>query len=171
VPHFAARAPRANRELEVLMRFALLSLALLLSAPLAPALAQESACVTIENDAERLACYDAANGRTPRATPQLPVAAPQGESDRGGFLPSIGGLISGDGDSAVLPPVQMQVARVQRRAGGHTDFVMTNDETWSTRESLDRLPRIGEQVTVQRVAIGLFLLTPQTGEPFRVRKL
>jgi len=160
------------------MRLALMASVLAMCALCAPAMAQDaagqSACVTIENDAERLACYDRANGRTPRGAPQLPAAAPaepQAETDRDRFLPSIGGLISGNGDSAVLPPVQMQVARVQRRAGGHTDFVMTNDETWTTRETLDRLPRIGEQVTVQRVAVGLFLLTPQTGEPFRVRKL
>jgi hypothetical protein len=135
-----------------------------LSAPLAPALAQEtsaqSACVSIDNDAERLACYDRANGRTPRAAPQLPAAPltgppPQAETSRDRILPSIGGLISGDGESAALPPVQLQIARVQRRAGGYTDCA----------------PRVGEQVTVQRVAVGLFILTPQTGEPFRVRML
>lgn len=48
------------------MRFA--ALALFLSLPfISPVNAQTEACATIENDLDRLACYDKASGRTPTA--------------------------------------------------------------------------------------------------------
>lgn len=136
------------------MRAILLALAALLLMPAAAAQAQESACVAIEDDAARLACYDAANGRTPRAAPALERPAAVSESPRAVPASAAGEMY--------------QVARVTRR-GGQVLMVMANGEVWAAAREPERAPEDGEQVVIRREGVGYYLLTPATGEPFRVR--
>jgi hypothetical protein len=155
------------------MRATLFALVLIFAAP---AIAQESqtqtesACVAIDNDAERLACYDRANGRIPRAAPDLPTPNLPTPGERDRLLPSFPNLFQGDREEAPAPILHMQIVRVERRVGGQTMLVMDNGETWSPAGNPERLPRAGESVSIQRYAIGAYVLLPEHGEPFRVRK-
>jgi hypothetical protein len=151
------------------MRLAFIVLGLIISPVfVAEAGAQESACVAIENDAQRLACYDAANGRAPRVAPDLPQAAPAPE--RSGVLPSFGNFLNGDDEPAQqAAPVAYQIASV-RLIAGRPAFVMGNGEVWAAAETPARNPRTGEQVTITREGVGYFVLRPASGAPFRVRR-
>jgi hypothetical protein len=148
------------------MRTALFALVLVLAAPVAAQETRtESACVAIDNDAERLACYDSANGRAPRAAPDLPVPG-----ERGALLPSLPNLFQSDRAEAPEPIMEMRVARIERRLGGQIALVMDNEDVWTPAGNPERLPRTGESVSIQRYAVGAFVLLPENGEPFRVRK-
>ena len=138
-----------------------LSLALASLTLASPARAQQSACVSIEDDAQRLACYDAANGRTPRAAPGLGSHAERNLLP----LPDFS-----RGDDTARPPVQYQVARIERGSDGQVYLAMTNREIWAVRGHPRQLPQPGTQVSIQRRYVGVFLLSYASGEAFEVRK-
>lgn len=152
------------------MRLAFIALGLIFSPfAVSEAAAQQSACVSIENDAQRLACYDSANGRAPRAAPDLPQA-PAAAPAREGVLPSFGNFLNGDDEPAQqAAPVAYQITSV-RLIAGRPAFVMANGEVWAAAETPERNPRTGEQVTITREGVGYFVLRPASGEPFRVRR-
>ncbi len=160
------------------MRLAIIALGLIIS-PFAAseAAAQESTCVGIENDAQRLACYDAANGRAPRSAPALNpapapnVAPPAPAATRDGILPNFGDMFASDDDepAAVAAATTYQIASV-RSLGGRPVFVMAGGDVWSAAEAPARVPRSGEQVSIRREGVGYWVLTPSSGEPFRVRR-
>ncbi|HVY85092.1 MAG TPA: hypothetical protein VG943_08160 [Caulobacterales bacterium] len=144
------------------MRLVLLAFALALCTPMAAhaqdAQGPEHACVTIENDAQRLACYDAANGRTPRAEPAL--------AHERSLMPSLPNLSS----YTPPPPRELEVARVVRRAGGDVSIIMTNHEIWTPTTSLRRPPQVGEHVVIEAGAVGYYVLRPANGAAFQVRR-
>lgn len=150
------------------MRVAFVIVCLGLAAVAAPARAQESACVTIENDAERLACYDRANGRVPRAAPDLPATAPEPPEGVTADRFRMPRLFTREDQEGLAPPAQREVARVIRLPGGLVSIVMANDEVWNPLHRPDRLPRAGEQITILNVDNGYYILAPASGEPFRV---
>jgi hypothetical protein len=147
-----------------------------------PVLDQVYACAEITGEAERLACYDAAVGRLRQAQSSGDLVAvdraqaQEIERDAFGFsLPSLPRLFGG-GDRARGEPsvgeLQLEIARVSRRADGKTVFTMSNGQVWAQiDDSSTRRAREGGAVTVRRAALGSYLMSVEAGGPaVRVRR-
>jgi hypothetical protein len=155
------------------MRLAVIAFWLFLAGSAA---AQESACVAIENDAARLACYDAAHGRAPRAAAEQPEQAPTeaqagpAASAREHRLPAFSDMFGRRENAVARPELNFVVARVARRLGGQYSLVMEGDEVWAPDHSGSAAPEAGEHVLIRRVAVGAYVLYRPNGESFGVHK-
>lgn len=180
------------------MRIVLASLAFIVFA--APASAQEQpatpgvldqvyACRNITEEAQRLACYDGAVGRLREAqdTGNL-VAVDRGqaqEMDRDAFgfsLPSLSRIFGGGGGNetaSASPPrfdridnIQMQIASVTHRRNLPSTFRMSNGQVWvQIDDEVARNVREGGNVTIERAAMGSYLMRVEAGGPaIRVRR-
>ena len=63
-----------------------------------------------------------------------------------------------------------QIASRRRLLSGQTMLLMANREVWAVIGSPERLPEPGEDVVIRSGLPGEFVLTPQSGAPFRVRR-
>lgn len=124
---------------------------------------QFSACVGIDDDAQRLACYDAAAGRAPRGPPNVAAVS------RGGVLAGAANIFHRDPSNAE-PPVDYVVAQVVRSAEGMPYFVMTNREIWMPKAAPRRAPQAGDHVVIRRLWVGHYELTLPSGETFQVTR-
>lgn len=172
------------------MRYALTALLILFASPAAAqsdsaqpprpeALAGVYACAEIQDDAQRLACYDASVGRMRQAETEgqfVAVDRQQAESMRresfGFSLPSITNVFRGGGDGEELDRVELQVDRILTRADGRRIFVMADGQRW-VQVLAERASnvRAGDRVTVRRAALGSFMLVSERGgSAHRVRR-
>jgi hypothetical protein len=157
----------------------------------APAAAQTSAstpeqlsnvyaCSDVQQDAERLRCFDEAVGRLRQAQSAGQVVAVDSaqaravEQEAFGFnLPPLSRLLPGlqDGDERV-ENVQATVARIRGASGGLAIFEMENGQIWAQVEPQpSRNVRVGDVVTIERAALGSFrLISPRGGMGHRVRR-
>lgn len=145
------------------------------------AIASVYACAQIHEDAQRLACYDSAVAHLQQAQEQGQVVAvdrQQAETiqrDAFGFhLPSLSRMLPGlrGAESAEVTSVHASVARL---TGGVSDvhrFILDNGQTWVQVEpGAVRNVQAGDNVTVQRAALGSFRLVGSRGGPgYRVRR-
>lgn len=140
------------------------------------------ACSQINEDAERLHCFDA-------AVSQLRQAANQGEFvavDRrrveeirresfGFSLPSVASLIPriGGNDNAAQEQesIQVRIAQIITRPDGYYIFVMADGQRWRQTERRHLTFRAGDQVTIRRASMGSFMLVPEgNGGAHRVHR-
>lgn len=151
------------------------------SAQTAPqAMTDVYACAQIQDDAQRLACFDRTVGALQQAQTQGQVVAvdraqaAEIERDSFGFnLPSLGRLLPdlGGGDNEI-DNVQMTVARVSERNYGYHAFVMEDGQVWVQIEpDSARNVRAGDVVTIRRASLGSYrLVSPRGGQGHRVRR-
>lgn len=150
-------------------------------------LAQVYACAETQDDAARLACYDAAVGRLQQAqsSGEL-VAVDRGTVEtieREGFglsLPSLPRLFGGGSDRASastparpeLTEMNLTVERLSQRGDGKAVFVMSNGQVWVQVDTTStRRVRAGGAVTIRRASLGSFLMVVEAGGPaIRVRR-
>ena len=164
-------------------------LALLLALLAQPAVAGEGthACVAIESDRDRLACYDAAFG-----APAAAAASAASKSDhRDAAAPTPAaeprtatrareefGLSEGD-RRARRPPqdvepdrIEAVVARVDRRPTGGKVVTLADGQVWAQIDSDDRSRvKQGDTVTIRKGSLGSFLLLGPDRIAVRVRRL
>lgn len=137
------------------------------------------ACASITDEAQRLACYDAAVGRLQQAESQGRVVTVDSdqvatlERESFGFsLPSIGTLLRRNQNAA--PPVErveMEVARVVSHLDGTHSFVMTNGQVWTQIEPMSASNvEAGDSIAIRRASFGSFMLSPEHGRAHRVRR-
>lgn len=143
------------------------------------ALAGVYACAGLADDAERLACYDAAVGRMRQAETEgqfVAVDRQQAESMRresfGFSLPSITNVFRGGDGGGELDRVELQVDRILTRSDGRHIFVMADGQRWVQIEPRRTSNvRSGDTVTVRRAALGSFMLVSERGgAAHRVRR-
>lgn len=137
-------------------------------------------CAQIQDDAQRLQCYDGAVGRLRQAETTGQVVAvdraqaAEIERDSFGFhLPSLSRLLPNlEGGQAEIEDVQMTVASVRSNPLGYHTFEMDNGQVWRQIEpSSARNVRVGDVITIERAALGSFRLTsPRGGAGHRVRR-
>lgn len=135
-------------------------------------------CAEIQDNTQRLACYDDAVGRLREAQSTGQVVALDRERVRSlnresfGFsLPNLSRLLPG-GDGAELPDrIESTVVRVVRRANGYHAFVLENGQTWVQVEAENaRNVRVGDAIAVRRASMGSYMLSPARGSAHRVRR-
>lgn len=143
---------------------------------------QVYACAQIQDQAQRLACYDGAVGRLREAqrTGDL-VAVDRGQAEtiqREGFgfsLPSLPRLFGRTerGELQQVEEVSAAITRVQRRGDGTVSFTLDNGQTWTQIDNESgRNVRDGGRVTIRRASFGSFLMHVDAGGPaLRVRRV
>jgi hypothetical protein len=145
-------------------------------------LTQVFACAEIQDQAQRLACYDGAVGRLQQAQQAGDiVAVDRGQAEtiqREGFgfsLPSIPRLFGGTqgGELRQVEEVSTEVTRVSRRGDGTASFTLANGQTWSQIDNENsRNVRDGGHVIIRRATFGSFLMHVDAGGPaLRVRRV
>ena len=150
------------------------------AAPTPQALTDVYSCAQIQDDAQRLQCYDGAVGRLRTAETQGQVVAvdrqqaAEIERDSFGFhLPSLSRLLPSLGTgSQEMDSVQMTVASVRDNGQGYHTFVMENGQIWVQVEpERARNVRAGDTVTIERASLGSFrLISSRGGSGHRVRR-
>lgn len=151
------------------------------------------ACSSIESDAERLACYDDAVGRTQTAqeagefTTVTRQEAEDVQRDTFGFsLPSLprfnlptfgGGSNRDDGvqtnEEGEITEVTLQIERIYADAYDKVVIEFENGQRWrqsdSDRIRISRL-RPPTEATIKRASLGSFLIRLNTGERFKATR-
>lgn len=162
----------------------------------APAFAQQpaetsssatlGACAAITNAQERLACYDKAAARTagkaPTSAPATVAPQPSAPAPSSGSpppaRPAIGtkeafGLNAVEHPAAPKSPVDAikgRIARVSYDAYGRETVALEDGPVWQLAGS-DALLVSGDSVTIERAALGSFVMTTPSGRQHRVKRL
>ncbi len=133
---------------------------------------QVFACAAVSGEAERLACYDQAVGRLRQAQSSGEVVAvdraqaEEIERDAFGFsLPSLPRLFGRERNAEpAFSELQLEIARVERRANLPARFTMSNGQVWTQigTEGV-RHVREGGAVTIRRAALGSFMMSVEAG--------
>lgn len=154
-------------------------LAILASTAVAHAAGEPRECVSVVEDAARLACYDAAFGRAGSRSPgaALPAisaaeAAAQAKKDFG----------LSEADKRALDPeragpmqpesITGNVTAVRKRPTGEWVVTLGNGQVWVQAESDTKaIIRVGDEVTVRKAALGSFVLVSANRVAMRVRRV
>jgi hypothetical protein len=155
--------------------------AILLVAPLVAGAAQAPRCSDLYDDAQRLACYDAAFGKPvrPGAAPQAPAtvqapAAVQAPA-RAPVAPAPGARIAPPPPAA--PPAEQApssltaaIASVRRISDERFVVTLDNGQVWEQLER-DRAAevKVGDRVTVRKAMLGSFVLVTANKIQTKVR--
>jgi hypothetical protein len=144
------------------------------------------ACAGKTNDAERLACYDAAVGALKTAQSQGEITAIDKaqakalERESFGFnLPSLPKLAfpdlfgNGDGGQAETPTAEVSATITRMSGQSKPTFTLSNGQVWQSIDNeQNRNARVGGAVVVRRGVTGSFLMRIEAGgTALRVRRL
>lgn len=137
-------------------------------------------CTDVQDDAERLRCYDDAVRRLRQAQTQGEVVAVDRQQARsvaqesfGFHLPSLSRLLPDlSGGDEPIENVQATVARIRTSPDGYSTFEMEGGQVWTQVEPQSaRNVRVGDVVTIERAALGSFrLISSRGGRGHRVRR-
>ena len=150
------------------------------------------ACALVQNDSERLACYDAAVGNTKQAedkgefTTFTRTEAENVQKDAFGFslpslpkfaMPSFGGGekdgVKTDADGQI-EEVELAISDIRNDAYGNVLITFENGQVWvqsdsnKVRVSKKRTPT---SASVKRAALGSYLIQLSTGERFKAKRV
>jgi hypothetical protein len=119
-------------------------------------------CIDIDQDLERLACYDAAASRpaerrSSQATAEQSFGAAPGRTD-----PKRGEEVSS---------IQARVAALRERADGSLVIELENGQAWSQEEVTTLLLKVGDVVTISRGALRSYRLVTPTRRSARVKRI
>ncbi len=164
-------------------------------AALAPSPADLARCAAITAPDARLACYDALTGSAghattaPAAVPTPTPAAPTAGASAPGATPApaspaaVPPAATGDAREFGLSQTQLhplpvgpsaieaRIATIVNTLYGRNSVVLDNGQTWTYTDS-DQDVRLapGDQVTIQRAAIGSFLMKTPSRHAYHVRR-
>jgi hypothetical protein len=151
-----------------------------LAIPLSLHAADPPRCNDLFEDAQRLACYDAAFGKPARTgatsvpvAPQLaPVAATATVATSAAAAPSAPKAVE-SGSAAALPKTfKSSVTALSQSADGRFVATLENGQQWLQLERDSRPEvRVGDTVTLERKIMGNYVLTTRTGYPLGVKRL
>jgi hypothetical protein len=150
--------------------------------------ATPQACAQIAHDVERLACYDRLAGRT-AAPPAATAIAPPAPAARsaGAAAPAAAakasapvapppkesfGLYTAEHPAApaVANSMGARVIDVGKSPNGHTTVTLEGGQLWELFEP-DPLLSAGDTVTINRTALGSFMMQTPTKRSHRVHRL
>ena len=138
------------------------------------------ACASVDEDAERLACYDAAVGRLKEAEEAGEITTVTREQveevqrDSFGFsipsLPSIAMPRLGGGDAEEIEEVTYAVTDLDRNGYGKVTVTLENGQVWRPTDS-ERTPLSADEALIKRAAFGSFMMKLDGGRAFRVERV
>lgn len=149
-------------------------------------------CVSIEDTAARLACYDEAFGRPTaagvasaaaadeaaavRSTPAPPAASPDAARavDEFGLTETAKRKRDPEKAKEVMPEsISATVARVSWRPTGEVVVVLENDQVWEQAEIVTTKARVkaGDVVTIRKAALGSHTMVTAGRAAIRVRRV
>jgi hypothetical protein len=112
-------------------------------------------CAQVQDDGQRLACYDAAYGRPAAHSPASTVAKPVKAR-------------SADPATAALAGTVSAVAQLR---DGRMTYTLADGQRWTQVEADARVEvAVGNPVTVRRAMLGSYLLVTPSGATTRVRQ-
>ena len=160
-----------------LLRLALVLGAVVSFIPDAPLRADESldanvrACARLQNDRERLVCYDR------RVAPLASADAPQDEApaeEMFGVDASMSAPAASEPERPAsreeLSEITAKVKSVQK-VGRSTQIVLDNGHVWQTDDDRELLLKPGDSITITRAALGTFRLATPSNRYARVRRV
>lgn len=133
-------------------------------------------CAGIQNDTERLACYDAAvshiesgtaapspeNMFGATAATRAPAQSPEAKADKK----------AREAPQEDLRQISGKVVAMGRSEGGMPVLTLDNDQVWRQQDADIALTlEIGDSVTITRASLGTFRLTDKRGRSARFRRL
>ena len=139
-----------------------------------------TACSTVKEPADRLACFDklAAAGTaalpalpprpavaTPPAVATAPVRAPESPEDFG-----LSG-IQKTPRSEQIQAITAAIVVMGHAANGRVRLSLDNGQSWELEDSPDALLAVGNSVTIRRASLGSFLMTTPLKATHRVRRI
>jgi hypothetical protein len=134
-------------------------------------------CAAIAGRDERLACYDSLAGRRPETQTPLSKAQPAPAPTQPVPKPTKEdfGLTVLQARKTASPPPQIQsidalVSSIGQSASGRMLITLDNGQSWEL-DSPDVLLAAGSAVSIQRAALGSFLLTTSLKRTHRVRRI
>lgn len=138
-----------------------------------------TACRSIEDAEERLACFDAASQTLETATESREVVvverAEVEKTKRKRFglsLPDFG-IFSRDEDKATrVDEVNSTLTSATAFGYRRWEFALADGSVWETIEASSKLrPRKGDTISIERAALGSFLATVDDSSAVRVRRV
>jgi hypothetical protein len=155
----------------------IVSLSLVVSSTLAQTSvpAEFARCSRIQKNAERLACYDRAVAYLSQpAEPQ--AAAPTAETSFGLQAsvpqPPAAAASPESAKSEDVSSITARVTEISSDREGKKVVALDNGQTWRevSKSGLVAL-KAGDEVTINRAALGSFMMSVPNGRPFRVRRV
>jgi hypothetical protein len=128
-------------------------------------------CVSIQRNAERLACFDRAiavlaagkeGGTLAAATPEATFGLGANNREPAGAPAH---------ESADLQSVQSTVKGLGRAGDGSTIIHLDNGQSWRQLSGSDTLLKAGDGVTITRAALGSFQMKVPSGRTAKVRRI
>jgi hypothetical protein len=148
--------------------------------PLSVRAAEPARCNDLFDDAQRLACYDAAFGKPVHvgaasgapAAPVAGVAATATVAATAAAPPASNGG-STSGTAAALPDkFTSSVTAVGKAADGRLIVTLANAQQWLQQEPDTRVEiKVGDTVTLAKMLMGNYGLTTHSGYQLRVKRL
>jgi hypothetical protein len=143
----------------------------------APAFAEEPlprefvTCSRIQKNVERLACYDRAVAYLGQPAEQQ-AAAPSAETTFGLQATVPQPRATEEAKEDEISSIRARVAALSTDRDGKRTMALDNGQTWRelSKSSLVAL-EVGDQVTIQRAALGSFMMSVDDSRPFRVRRV
>jgi len=166
--------------------------AIMATAPLAGA--QGHDCAKLDDDAARLACYDAASGRAVAAGAAVAVpasGAPAQSAGSGEAAPAAAApasptaefgltgaaILARDPEKAAAEErkptaIEATVTALGQQKGGQLVLTLDNGQVWIQSEAgLNSRVRVGDQVTIRKAAFSSFVLVTPGGVGMKVRRI
>jgi len=127
-----------------------------------------TACSTVKEPADRLACFDKLAAAGTAVLPTVaaaPVRAPESPEDFG---------LSGIQKTPRREQIQAITAEIVvmgHAANGRVRLGLDNGQSWELEDAPDALLAVGNSVTIRRASLGSFLMTTPLKAMHRVRRV
>lgn len=132
------------------------------------------ACSRVQINGERLACYDRAVAYLSAPTgQQSPAPSPEASFGLQASVPQPAAAARVDeSKSDDVSAITAHVTEVTSDREGKKLVTLDNGQTWrELSKSAFVALKAGDEVTINRAALGSFLMSPPNGRPFRVRRV
>ena len=127
------------------------------------------ACLAIENDAERLACYDKAVAQLQNGTDSPP---PSAENMFGANTDIVAAPGNRETQREELREIKGVVTSLRRADDGMIVLGLDNGQTWRQQDSDVSLTiDTGDSVTVMRASLGTFRIADKRGRSARFKRV
>lgn len=131
------------------------------------------ACSHIQKNGERLACYDRAVAYLSQPTEQhRPAPSAEGSFGLQAAAPQSPVVAAEETKEDEISSIRAHVTELSSDREGKKVMTLDNGQTWRelTKSAYVAL-KVGDEVTINRAALGSFMMSVPKGRPLRVRRV